>query len=116
MLILLALIIGILFGSGIYMLLRRTLVKMILGIILISHAANLILFVVGGTIMGAPPFAGPGGEVDPATVADPLPQALILTALVISLGVIAFFMVLLYRFYTETGKTDLDELAKTTRS
>ena len=111
MLILLAFIIAFLYASSIYMLLRRSIVKLVLGILFLSHATNLLLFVTGGLKWGAPPFVPDDEMVDPAAVADPLPQALILTALVIGFGVTAFSLVLVYRFHKETGTVDLDELS-----
>ncbi len=113
MLILLAITIGVLFAASVYMFLRRSLVKLVLGIIFLGHGANLLLFVVGGNRSGAPAFTAADGTVDPALIADPLPQALILTALVIGLGVTAFSLVLVYRFFKETGTVDLNELAET---
>jgi multicomponent Na+:H+ antiporter subunit C len=112
MLVLLALIIGFLYAASIYMFLRRSIVKLVLGIIFLSHATNLLLFVTGGLRTGAPAFTNPDGTVDLQTISDPLPQALILTAIVIGLGITAFSLVLIYRFYKETGTVDLDELAE----
>ncbi len=113
MLILLALIIGFLFAVSIYMFLRRSVVKLVLGILFLSHATNLLLFVTGGLRSGEPAFVPDDGLVDPALISDPLPQALILTALVIGFGVTAFSLVLVYRFHKETGTVDLDELSNT---
>lgn len=116
MLILMAAIIGFLYSTSIYMFLRRSIVKIVLGIIFLSHATNLLLFVTGGLRSGQPAFTDADGSVDTAALSDPLPQALILTAIVISLGVTAFSLVLIYRFYRETGTVDLDELADTDES
>jgi multicomponent Na+:H+ antiporter subunit C len=107
-----ALIIGFLYGASVYMFLRRSIVKLVLGIIFLSHATNLLLFATGGFIQGAPPFVAQEAEAVSGSMADPLPQALVLTALVISLGVTAFSLVLIYRFYKETGSVDLDELSE----
>lgn len=111
MLILLAFIIGFLYACSIYMFLRRSIVKLVLGILFLSHATNLLLFVTGGLRRGQPAFVSDDGSVDPAMLSDPLPQALILTALVIGFGVTAFSLVLVYRFHKETGTVDLDELS-----
>jgi multicomponent Na+:H+ antiporter subunit C len=116
MLILLAVIIGFLYAASIYMFLRRSIVKLVLGIIFLSHATNLLLFVTGGLRSGEPAFVRSDGSVDLATISDPLPQALILTAIVIGLGVTAFSLVLVYRFNKETGAVDLDELAENDQS
>jgi len=113
MLVLLAVIIGFLYASSVYMLLRRSIVKLVLGIVFLSHATNLLLFVTGGLRSGEPAFTAKDGSVDLTTISDPLPQALILTAIVIGLGVTAFSLVLIYRFYKETGTVDLDEITET---
>lgn len=106
---LLAIVIGILFAAGVYMLLRRSIVKLILGIMLLSHGTNLLIFVAGGLVKGQPQFT-PGMADTAANPTDPIPQALILTAIVIGFGITAFFLVLMYRFYKATGTEDLDEL------
>lgn len=111
MLFLLAVLIGVLYGSAVYLLLRRNIFKLILGLIFLGHATNLLLFVAGGLTGGFPPFIrGLAGETE--KMADPLPQALILTAIVIGLGVTAFALVLVYRFYQVTRTVDLDELSE----
>lgn len=89
-----ALIVAVLFGAGVYLLLQRTLSRIILGLALLGHAANLLLMVVGGRA-GRPPIIGGFAEGD--AVADPLPQALALTAIVISFGITAFLLALAYR-------------------
>lgn len=105
---LLALLVGILYAAGVYMLLRRSIVKLILGLVLLSHAANLLIFTAGGS-RGAAPFI-PAGAERAAAVADPLPQALILTAIVISFGVTAFALVLVYCTYREAATDDWDQM------
>ncbi len=89
-----ALIVAVLFGAGVYLMLQRTLSRIILGLALLGHAANLLLMVVGGRA-GRPPIIGGFAEGD--AVADPLPQALALTAIVISFGITAFLLALAYR-------------------
>jgi multicomponent Na+:H+ antiporter subunit C len=106
----LAIVTGVLVASGIYLILRRSIVKLILGLMLLAHGANLLLFTVGGLRRGAPPLIG---ENDISTLADPLPQALILTAIVIGFGVIAFTLVLAYRVDQATGSDDLDDMRRT---
>lgn len=111
MLFLLAVLIGVLYGSAVYLLLRRNIFKLILGLIFLGHATNLLLFVAGGLTGGFPAFIRKvAGETE--KMADPLPQALILTAIVIGLGVTAFALVLIYRFYAVTRTVDLDELSE----
>jgi multicomponent Na+:H+ antiporter subunit C len=113
--LLLSIVIGGLFAAGLYLMLRRSIVKLVIGLGLIGHAANLLIFTVSGLTRGRPPLV-PEGAVRPAgVVADPLPQALILTAIVISLGVIAFAVVLIQRAYQAVGTDDLDAMQATDR-
>lgn len=105
--LLLALTVGVLFAAGTYLLLRRGQIKLILGLGLLSHGVNLLLFGSGKLSLGAPPiFADKAnylGELAEKTLADPLPQALILTAIVISFGITAFVVVLVNRRQTITN-------------
>jgi multicomponent Na+:H+ antiporter subunit C len=93
-----ALIVAGLFGLGVYLLLQRTLTRIIIGIAMISHAANLLLLVAGGP-PGRQPIVGRFTEAErlAGEVADPLPQALALTAIVIAFGITAFLLALAYR-------------------
>lgn len=110
--VLLALIAGVLFGAGIYSILRRSMVKLILGLVLISHAVNLVLFTSGGISRAGPPVIQVGETVLPAGFANPLPQALVLTAIVISLGTTAFAMVLAKRAFDSLGTDDIDAMKR----
>ncbi len=110
MVILLALMVGLMYAAGIYLVLRRSLVKLIIGLILLGNAANLLIFLIGGITRGEPPVIGEGEFTLGEVYADPLPQALILTAIVIGFGLQAFAMVLLEQEYREAGVTDLDSL------
>ena len=107
---LLAIVIGCLYAAGIYMMLRRSLFKLILGLVLLSHGANLLIFTAGGLTRAQPPVIPPGATRPVVPSADPLPQALILTAIVISFGVLAFALVLFHRTYQTMGSDDPDEL------
>ena len=109
----LAIAAGVLFGSGLYLMLRRSLIKVILGLGLVSNAANLIIFTAAGLRRGIPPIIPADADVLPAGAADPLPQALILTAIVITFGVQAFALVLVYRTYRATGSDDPDDMVLT---
>ncbi len=97
--LLLALVVGVLFATGTYLLLQRSPIKLILGLSLLSHGVNLLLFSTSGLRRGDPPIvadkAAFNGNI--ANFVDPLPQALILTAIVISFGFIAFTVVLMNR-------------------
>jgi multicomponent Na+:H+ antiporter subunit C len=108
--VLLALLVGFLYAAGIYMLLRRSIVKLVFGLVLLSHAAHLLIFTAGGIGRGGAPFIPADAERVSALVADPLPQALILTAIVISFGVVAFAVVLVYRAYYAAGTDDWDQM------
>lgn len=106
---LLAIVVGILFMAAVYLILSRSLLKIILGTGLLSHGAHLLLLTMGGLGGNSPPVLADGVSV--TDYADPLPQALILTAIVISFGVTAFILVLAYRSYAE-NKTDNMNLMK----
>ncbi len=99
-------VIGVLFGCGTYLLLQANLLQIIVGLALFSHGANLALMVSGGLKRGRPPLLTIG-----APYADPLPQALILTAIVIGFGVTAFALVLAFRTKQVCGSNDVDDLA-----
>jgi multicomponent Na+:H+ antiporter subunit C len=111
--VLLAITVGVLSGAGFYMMLRRSLVKVILGLALLGHAANLLIFTVGGLSKGRVPLVSdhPADAAEP--LADPLPQALILTAIVIGFGLQAFTIVLFKKVYAATGTDDVDRLTST---
>ena len=108
--LLLAILSGVLFAAGVFLILRRSLMRIVLGLIFIGHAANLVIFTAGGLRGAAPAIVADGAEQLTAPYADPLPQALILTAIVISFGLFAFFLVLIKRTYQESGVEDMDEL------
>jgi multicomponent Na+:H+ antiporter subunit C len=110
---LMALATGVLFASGLYLILRRSLIKVVLGLGLLSNAANLLIFTAAGLRRGIPPIIPADADALPAGAADPLPQALILTAIVITFGVQAFALVLVYRAYQATGTDDPDEMVLT---
>lgn len=111
--VLLAITVGGLYAAGIYMMLRRSVVKLLIGLGLLSHAANLLIFTSGGIVRGRVPVIPEGGTQPLTDIADPLPQALILTAIVISFAVLAFALVLIYRTYQTVGTDDVDELKAT---
>lgn len=111
--LLLALIAGILVTSGIYLVLRRSLVKVLLGLIFLGNAANLIIFSVARVTKGAPPFIAQDMDKMQQPYADPLPQALILTAIVIGFGTQSFAIALFKKAYEKIGNDDLDQLNST---
>jgi len=110
--ILLAIVVGILYTAGVYLMLRRSILKFIIGLIFMSNATNLLVFLSAGLVSGSPVFVD-GKKVDSLLMADPLPQALVLTAIVIGLGIVVFTLALKYKFFELTGTDDLDQLKKT---
>jgi multicomponent Na+:H+ antiporter subunit C len=106
--VLLAILSGVFFAAGIYLMLRRSLIRIVLGLIFIGHAANILIFLSDGLERAAPPIVQAGETVLNTPYASPLPQALILTAIVISFGVFAFFLVLIKRAYQLSGSDDID--------
>jgi multicomponent Na+:H+ antiporter subunit C len=100
---LLAIAIGVLVAASVYLMLARNLLRFIFGLVLISNAANLTIFVGGGLTEGAPPLIAEGAEAPVGVVANALPQALVLTAIVIGFGLFAFALVLVFRAYTSLG-------------
>ena len=109
----LALLIAVLFGCGFYLMMRRSYLKVILGLMLLGHAANLLVFTSAGIDRGPAPLVREGMTVAQPDGADPVPQALVLTAIVISFGVTAFALVLFRRTYDVLGSDDIDELHRT---
>jgi multicomponent Na+:H+ antiporter subunit C len=101
----LALTIGGLFAAGVYLMLSRNLIRVILGFLLAGHGVNLLLLSTGTD--GAPPIVGEptGGE----PLSDPIPQALILTSIVISLAVSTFLFAMAFRNYLVTRRPELDD-------
>ena len=110
---LLAVVIGVLYAAGLYLVMRRSVVKLVLGLALLGHAANLLIFTVGRLSRAAAPIVPAGAERLVPPHADPVPQALVLTAIVIGFGVQAFALVLVKRAHRETGTDDIDALRST---
>ncbi|MCX8073692.1 MAG: NADH-quinone oxidoreductase subunit K [Candidatus Binatia bacterium] len=104
-----ALTIGCLYGGAFYLMLRRSIVKLLLGLGVLGHAANLLIFSTSGLRRIAPIVEGTGLAPHGA-VADPVPQALILTAIVISFGVLAFSVVLIKLTAAAAKTDDVDSL------
>lgn len=104
MTLVLALTIGVLYGTGVWLLLQRSLSRIVIGLAVLGHGANLLLLAAGGPA-GLPPIAGS----DPATTADPLPQALALTAIVITFGVSAFLLAMAYRSWLHREDDEVED-------
>lgn len=107
MILVLAGLIGVLYAAGTYLLLQRTLTRIVIGLVLLGHGANVLLLFAGGRA-GDPPI-GDGEGVEPAATADPLPQAMALTAIVITFGIIAFLLALAYRSWTITRDDQVED-------
>jgi len=106
--LILALAIGILGGSGVWLLMRPRTFQLIIGLSLLSYAVNLFIFSMGRFPIGAPPILMPGASGDPAVFADPLPQALVLTAIVIGFATTALFLVVMLAARGLTGGDHVD--------
>lgn len=100
----LAFVAATLFGIGTYLVLQHTLSRILIGIALITHGANVLLM--GAGRRGAPPIVGTG---DPTDFSDPLPQALALTAIVISFGVSGLLLALAYRSWLLTHDDEVED-------
>lgn len=101
----LAITIGGLFAAGVYLMLSRNLIRVILGFLLAGHSVNLLLLSTGSS--GSPPIVGEQTNGEP--MADPIPQALILTSIVISLAVSTFLFAMAYRNYILTRDPEIDD-------
>jgi multicomponent K+:H+ antiporter subunit C len=102
-----ALAIGVLTGSGVWLLLRPRTFQVIIGLALLSYAVNLFIFIMGWVRNGLAPFVD-SATPDPARFADPLPQALVLTAIVISFATTALLLVVLLAARGLTGTDHVD--------
>jgi len=105
--IVLALAIGVLTASGVWLMLRPRTFQVVIGLSLVSYAVNLFIFSMGRLRSGAAAFTSKGAE-DPALYADPTPQALVLTAIVISFALTTLFLVVLLASRGETGSDHVD--------
>ncbi len=103
-----AIAIGVLFGSGIWLVLRPRSFQVITGLLLMSYAVNLFIFMVGRLWVDQPPIVAGSGPVDPALYADPLPQALVLTAIVIGFATTALYLVVMIGSRGLTGTDHVD--------
>jgi multicomponent K+:H+ antiporter subunit C len=102
-----ALAIGVLTSCGVWLLLRPRTFQVVIGLTLLSYAVNLFIFATGGLRVGAAPIVA-SGAADPAAFADPLPQALVLTAIVISFATTALLLVVLLAARGLTGTDHVD--------
>lgn len=110
---LLAILCGVLVSCGIFCLLHRSLVKLILGVMLLGQAANLTIFSAAGLKTEVPAIIPKSSEVFTTAYADPLPQAIVLTAIVIGFGFTAFLLALIHRTYKTLKTDDIEDLKNT---
>jgi multicomponent Na+:H+ antiporter subunit C len=108
-----ALLVGGLFAAGLYTILRRSIVRIAIGLVLLGHAANLLIFTTARLTRYEAPVIPADADALTQPVADPLPQAMILTAIVIAFGVLVFALVLIQRVYQVVGSDDADVLTTT---
>jgi len=106
--LILSLGIGVLAGSGVWLLLRPRTFQVIIGLSLLSYAVNLFIFAMGRLQSGAPPVLEAAGPGDPSRYVDPLPQALVLTAIVIGFAMTALFLVVLLAARGLSGTDHVD--------
>ncbi len=103
-----AVAIGIVFGSGIWLVLRPRTFQVLIGLMLMSYAVNLFIFVMGRLWVDRVPLTPAGTAPDPALLADPLPQALVLTAIVIGFATTALYLVVMIGARGLTGTDHVD--------
>ena len=108
--LLIAIMVGVLVAASVYLMLARNLLRFLFGLILISNAANLVIFASGRLTPQSPPLIPEGADAPVELVANALPQALVLTAIVIGFGLFAFALTLVYRTYQNLGTLNSDEM------
>ncbi len=106
----LAALIALFFAVAVYLLLSKSIIRMLLGIVVLGNAINLVIFTVGRLTAEVPPIVPPGEYFPLEGSANPLPQALILTAIVIGFALFAFLLVLGYRAYQELDADNTDTM------
>ena len=105
-----SIVVGVLFAISVYLLLSGSLIRLLLGIFVLGNATHLMIFVAGRLMRNAPPLIPDGLKVADTVIANPLPQALILTAIVISFSLFSFLLVLAYRAYQTLDTVNTDEM------
>lgn len=106
----LAIVVGLFFAAAIYLLLSKFTIRIMLGVAILGNAVNLLLFTTGRLTREVPPIIPAGADALGTDAANPLPQALILTAIVISFSFLAFLLVLTYRAYQDLKTDNTDEM------
>lgn len=106
----LAVLVGLFVAAGIYLLLSRALIRMLMGVLVLGNGINLLIFTAGRLTRDAAPIVPAGLEQAVGPIANPLPQALILTAIVIGFSMFSFLLVLVYRAYQVLDCDDTDAM------
>jgi len=106
----LALLIGVMVAASVYLMLGRNVLRFVFGLVLLGNAANLTIFTAGRLTPATPPLIEEGGVIPEGLVANALPQALVLTAIVIGFGLLAFALALVFRAYQSLGTLEADQL------
>lgn len=110
--IIVAIAIGVMCASGVYLILQRYTFSVMLGLAILGNAVNVYIFVMGRLAINLPPIINKNIPVNPADYTDPIPQALVLTAIVIGFGMIAYMVVLSLRLFYEADSGRINEKAK----
>ncbi len=105
-----AMLVGLFVAVGIYLLLSRSVIRMLIGMTILGNGVNLLIFTAGRLTRELAPIVPPDLEVAGAAIADPLPQALILTAIVIGFSMFSFLLVLAFRAYRSLDCDDTDTM------
>lgn len=107
---LLALVSGTLYACGVYLILKRRLAQLIIGLSLLANGSNVLIFTAAGLTRDEAPIIEAAEQLPASSFADPVPQSLVLTAIVIGFGVLAFSLVLAHRVHRSTGTDDIDAI------
>ncbi|HEY8577669.1 MAG TPA: Na+/H+ antiporter subunit C [Devosia sp.] len=105
-----AALVGCFFAAGVYLLLSRSVIRMLLGLVVFGNGVNLLIFTAGRLTEGAAPIVPPDLEQPAGVIANPLPQALILTAIVIGFAMFSFLLVLAFRAYQSLDADNTDTM------
>lgn len=108
--LLLAIVAGVLYATGLFLMLRRRLAQLIIGLGLMANGSNVLIFTAAGLTRAKPPLIAEGAVGAAGSFADPVPQALILTSIVIGFGVTAFSLVLAHRVHSSAATDDIDAI------
>lgn len=106
----LAALVGCFVALGVYLLLSRSVIRMLLGLVVLGNGVNLLIFTAGRLTGGAAPIVPSGLDQPDGVIANPLPQALILTAIVIGFAMFSFLLVLAFRAYQSLDADNTDTM------